>query len=73
MLSQMAGTSGAATYGADSFLDDPETLRSLEQLAHSSMPVGNLVLGPIAGRDDVVAMIESGAWGPSRKLAASGG
>jgi hypothetical protein len=71
VLSQMAGVSGVAMgLGGESFLDDPDTIRSLEQLAHSTMPVGNLNLGPIAGRDDLVAQIESGQWGSPRRMAA---
>ena len=41
VLSQMSGLSFAGMHGGESFFDDPDTLRSLEQLAHSSMPIGN--------------------------------
>jgi hypothetical protein len=56
VLSQMAGVSGAAMVGGDSLFDDPQTVAMLEQLGHSTMPVGNLNLGPIAGRGDGGAM-----------------
>ena len=45
LLSQVAGVSGVGG-GGESFLDDPNTVRSLEQLANSSMPIGQLSLGP---------------------------
>lgn len=63
LLSQMAGVNGNGTgFGGGSFLDDPSVVHSLEQLAHSSMPIGNLALGPLSSREDLVAMVESGSW-----------
>ncbi|HEX4034384.1 MAG TPA: phage major capsid protein [Solirubrobacteraceae bacterium] len=67
LLSQAAGVSSGAMFGTESFLDDPETVASLEQLAHSSMPIGQLNLGPLASREDLIGMLESGSWGPSRR------
>jgi hypothetical protein len=72
VLSQMAGISGAAMVGGESLFDDPHTVAMLEQLGHSTMPVGNQNLGPITGRDELVAMIESGNWGPGRRMAVGG-
>jgi len=70
LLAQVAGVSGVGV-GGDSFLDDPNIVRSLEQLANSSMPIGQLALGPAMGRDELVAMIQSGSW-RSGTFAASG-
>ena len=61
LLAQAAGMSGVGV-GGESFLDDPNVVRSLEQLANSSMPVGNLALGPAMSRDELVAMMQSGSW-----------
>jgi HK97 family phage major capsid protein len=61
LLSQIAGVSGVGV-GGESFLDDPNVVRSLEQLATSSMPIGNLALGPAMSRDELVAMMQSGSW-----------
>jgi HK97 family phage major capsid protein len=69
LLSQMAGMGGAAL-GSESFLDNPETVRQLEALAHSSSPVGSMNLGPLMSAEEYAAMIESGAWGSNPKMAA---
>jgi hypothetical protein len=53
----------------ESVFDDPGTVASLQRLAHSSLPVGSVDLGPICSAEQVVSMIETGAWGP-RTLAA---
>ena len=71
LLAQLAGVSGGVGPGGDSFLDDPNVVRSLEQLAHSSMPIGSLALGPAMSRDELVAMMQSGSW-RSGTLAAAG-
>ena len=65
LLSQMAGVSGA-TFGQDNFLDDPDTIRMLEQYAHSSLPIGAVNLGPLMSAGEFVQRIESGAWGSVR-------
>ncbi len=70
LLSQVAGVSGVGM-GGESFLDDPSVVRSLEQLAHSSMPIGQLALGPAMGRDELVAQMQSGSWG-GRSFAVAG-
>jgi len=53
----------------DSVFDDPTTVRMLEQLGTSKMPVGNLVLGPMASRAEVLGMLEMGSWGGGRMAA----
>ena len=68
LLAQVAGVSG--TGSVDSFLDDPNVVRSLEQLATSSMPVGTMMLGPAMSRDELVAMMQSGRWGRGTMAAA---
>ena len=45
VLSTMAGVSNGHGLGGDSFLDDPGTVATLEQLAFSSQPIGNMALG----------------------------
>jgi len=69
LLSQIAGVSGVGV-GGESFLDDPNVVRSLEQLANSSMPIGSLALGPAMSRDELVAMMQSGRWGGGTMAAA---
>ena len=44
LLSSMAGANGHGL-GGDTFLDDPGTVAMLEQIAHSSAPIGSLNLG----------------------------
>jgi HK97 family phage major capsid protein len=70
LLSQMAGMGGAA-FGTESFLDNPETIRQLEALAHSSSPIGSMNLGPLMSAEEYAAMISSGAWGSNPKMAAA--
>ena len=45
VLSTMAGVSNGHGLGGESFLDDPSTVATLEQLAFSSQPIGNMALG----------------------------
>ena len=44
LLGQMAGANGHGL-GGDTFLDDPGTVAMLEQIAHSSAPIGSVMLG----------------------------
>jgi hypothetical protein len=53
LLSQMAGIGSSS--GVGTFLDDPSTVSTLEQLASSSMPIGNLMLGPAVTAEQFVA------------------
>lgn len=70
LIGQMSGIN---TYGLDheSFLDDPETIRRLEQLGTSSMPIGNLVMGPVMSRDEMVNTIQTGSWSYGARLSAA--
>jgi hypothetical protein len=72
LLSQMAGVSSAysgdysdghtfGTFG-ENWMDDPQTIRQLQQLAHTTGRVGNVNVGQIMSADDYAAMIQSGAW-----------
>jgi HK97 family phage major capsid protein len=71
LLSQLAGV--ANTFGAETFLENPDTVRELEQLASSSIPIGSLNLGPAISAEGLLAMLDSGSWGPSsRRFAATG-
>ncbi|MFZ0377629.1 MAG: phage major capsid protein, partial [Solirubrobacteraceae bacterium] len=46
LLSSMAGINGNGHgLGGESFLDDPGTVAMLEQVAHSSQPIGSIMLG----------------------------
>ncbi len=46
LLSSMAGVNGNGHgLGGESFLDNPATVQTLEQLAHSSAPIGSIMLG----------------------------
>ena len=66
LLGQVAGVDGAG-YGGESFLDNPDTIRTLEQIAHSSQPIGNLMLGPYMDAEQFADYIGSG-----RTMAAAG-
>jgi HK97 family phage major capsid protein len=65
IVSRMAGmVSGRrAGLGGGSFADDPAMARTLEQLAHSSAPIGSLMLGEMCSAAEVVDRIRSGHWG----------
>jgi hypothetical protein len=70
MLAQLAGVSGIGD--VDTIFDDPHALAQLEQLASSTMPVGNVNLGPILSRDGVLDLLETGEFGSGRKLSMAG-
>ena len=66
LLAQLAGVSGGVGPGGDSFLDDPNVVRSLEQLANCSMPIGPARAGPgdeprVARRVDPVRVVAADA------------
>ena len=67
LLAQVAGVDGAR-YGAESFLDNPDTVRMLSQLASSSQPIGNLMLGQFMDAEQLAASF----GGPSSYAASSG-
>ena len=72
LLSSMAGIESNGYGGngfGDSVFNNPEAIGMLERLGSSQMPIGRLDLGPMHSREDVVAMIESGRWGPNRLAA----
>lgn len=65
LLGQIAGiTAAGAGFGRaeSSFLDNPAMVSTLEQLAHSSAPIGNLALGTLCSASDVVDRIRTGQW-----------
>jgi HK97 family phage major capsid protein len=55
-LSAMAGVDGPMV--RDSFLQDPNVLDELRQRAQSTQPIGDLILGPVKGRDQMLADFE---------------
>jgi HK97 family phage major capsid protein len=55
-----------------SFLSDSTTIGQLEQLAHSSLPIGSVNLGMGMAAEELVQRIESGNWGAPLKMAAAG-
>lgn len=59
-VARLAGMIGSPQ--SESFLDDPGMVQTLEQLAHSSAPVGNLMLGSVIGQGELVDSIRSGRW-----------
>ena len=65
VLHQIAGTS-SELYG-DSFLRNPETLRSLAQAAESTAPLGRMQLGIGVAREDLLSEL-----GQGRMMAAAG-
>ena len=67
LLRQISGTSGMGPIG---FLDDPTTVSLLERLASSTMPMGQVPLGPLESAEQLASRIQSGNWGP-RSYAAS--
>ncbi len=67
MLSQISGLeSNPFDRG---FFDDPEALRSLELMAHTSQPIGNVVLGRFASAEQFAASLGRGA----RRAESTGG
>jgi len=58
LLAQLSGLNGHGLDGG--FLDDPEALRSLELLAHTSTPIGNVVLGRYATAEQFAASLGRG-------------
>jgi hypothetical protein len=78
LLSSMAGVSDGYALG-DNWLDDPETIRELQSLAHGTRPIGTFNIGQIASADQFASMIQSGAWhqqklaAPSPRVAPHGG
>ena len=63
----MAGVDGPVV--RDSFLRDPTMLTELRQRAESTQPIGDLVLGPFKGRDEMLAEFEQRR---GRMMAAAG-
>jgi hypothetical protein len=61
LLTRMAGLAPAQY--SESFLEDPQALASLERLAHSTMPIGSMDLGPLVSASDLTRMIQTGQWG----------
>jgi Phage capsid family len=59
LLAQMAGIDDHGAIGRDSFLFDPGVIAELEQLAHSSAPVGSVNLGSIMSRGDWIGRYAS--------------
>ena len=71
LLHQVAGI-GDGGFASGSFLDDPNTVRVLEQAANSSMPVGSMMLGPVTSRETLVSQMQTGTWGGKTLAAATG-
>ena len=67
ILSAMAGVDGPMV--RDSFLQDPNLLTELRQRAESTQPIGDLMLGPVKGRDEMLAEFEQRR---NRMMAATG-
>jgi len=65
VLSQLAGLEGSLQ--RESFLNDPDTMNDLRLLATSSLPIGDRLLGPAVGRDELLA-----EWDQRRRMAAAG-
>lgn len=58
LLSQAAGVTDDFG-GYESFLRDPEKLRSLAEVANSSAPIGRLQMGPAVGANELISMMGS--------------
>ncbi len=71
LLGQLAG--GHAGYGGESFLGDPNVVATLEQLGHSSSPIGSVMLGHLASREDLMARMRGGVIDPAMQAADSVG
>lgn len=57
------GPAGGGVSG--SFLDNPSTVAMLEQLGNSSAPIGSVMLGQVASREDLIARMRSGIVDPA--------
>jgi hypothetical protein len=69
MLSALAGLDRGPVGGG--IFENPEVVEQLTRLGNGTFPIGALDLGPLSTREQLVAQIDSGSWGPS-KLAAAG-
>lgn len=63
VLSSMSGVNNG--YVDHGFLDDPNTVATLEQLAHSSAPIGNVMLGQFMSAERFAASLRPHAQGAS--------
>ena len=72
LLSSMAGVSDNGQFGGGSFLDNPETVQTLERLGNGSFPIGAVDVGPVSSREEFVQRINSGRWGQPKLSAARG-
>lgn len=72
LLSSMAGVSDNGQFGGGSFLDNPETVQTLERLGNGSFPIGAVDLGPVSTREEFVQRINSGRWGQPKLSQATG-
>jgi Phage capsid family len=57
LLASMAGVNGHSFGGDEGFLDDPNTVSMMEQLAHSSAPIGSVMLGSFMSADRFAASL----------------
>ena len=57
MLSQVAGLDSG--FGASSFLEDPNTIRQIEIMARSNLPIGTVNLGPFMDAEQFAASLGS--------------
>jgi HK97 family phage major capsid protein len=65
LLHQIAGVE---SYTGESCLDNPDTIRALETMAHTSQPIGNVMLGQFMDAEQLAASL-----GRSSMYAANGG
>jgi HK97 family phage major capsid protein len=71
MLGQIAGVDGHGL--GESVFDDPAMIEQLERLGNSAMPVGNVMLGPVMSREELVSVINGGRWGQPKSAEWAGG
>lgn len=62
---------GSHVSGGPSFLDDPNTVAQLEQVGNSRAPIGTMMLGQVASREEFMARMRGGMVDPSMQAADS--
>lgn len=64
---------GGGGWDGGSLFDDPNTVATLEQVGHSRAPIGSMMLGQVASREQFMARMRSGQVDPSMQAADSVG
>jgi HK97 family phage major capsid protein len=73
LVGHIADGIGGSVGGSLSLFDDPNTVSTLEQVGHSRAPIGSMMLGQVASREELMRRMRSGVVDPSMQAADSAG